>query len=74
LIDLNMHVYICQNLQAIPRVVWLDSSERQLVQWPVEELNQLRDKEVSMNNKKLEKGDFVEVAGLITAAQVSQIL
>ncbi|WJX79527.1 Invertase [Trifolium repens] len=56
-------------IQAIPRVVWLDSTERQLVQWPVEELNQLRDKEVSMNNKKLEKGDFVEVAGLITAAQ-----
>ncbi len=48
-------------------VAW--STERQLVQWPVEELNVLREKEVSMNNQKLEKGNHVEVAG-ITAAQV----
>jgi len=40
-----------------------------LLQWPVEELNTLRGKEVSMNNQKLEKGHHVEVKG-ITAAQV----
>jgi len=49
--------------------VWLDPTEKQLVQWPVEELNVLREKEVSMNNQKLEKGIHIEVAG-ITAAQV----
>ncbi|CAJ1884972.1 unnamed protein product [Sphenostylis stenocarpa] len=55
-------------IQAIPRTVWLDSSGRQLVQWPVEELNNLRGKEISMKNQKLQKGDIVEVKG-ITAAQ-----
>ncbi|XP_057438109.1 beta-fructofuranosidase, insoluble isoenzyme 1-like isoform X1 [Lotus japonicus] len=55
-------------IQAIPRSVWLDSTGRQLVQWPVEELNSLREREVNMNNHKLEKGDHIEVDG-ITAAQ-----
>ncbi|XP_061366764.1 beta-fructofuranosidase, insoluble isoenzyme 1-like isoform X2 [Gastrolobium bilobum] len=55
-------------IQAIPRTLWLDSNRRQLVQWPVEELNSLREKEVTMSNKKLEKGNYVEVEG-ITAAQ-----
>ncbi|KAE9619587.1 putative beta-fructofuranosidase [Lupinus albus] len=55
-------------IQAIPRTVWLDSHGRQLVQWPVEELNSLRGKEVNMRNQKLKKGDYVEVKG-ITAAQ-----
>ncbi|KAL2345245.1 hypothetical protein Fmac_006530 [Flemingia macrophylla] len=55
-------------IQAIPRTAWLDSNARQLVQWPVEELNTLRGTEVSINNQKLEKGDYVEVKD-ITAAQ-----
>nr|XP_007145297.1 hypothetical protein PHAVU_007G227200g [Phaseolus vulgaris]ESW17291.1 hypothetical protein PHAVU_007G227200g [Phaseolus vulgaris] len=55
-------------IQAIPRTVWLDSHGRQLLQWPVEELNSLREKEVNLRNKKLKKGDYVEVKG-ITAAQ-----
>ncbi|MED6134064.1 Invertase [Stylosanthes scabra] len=55
-------------IQAIPRSVWLDPSGKQLLQWPIEELNSLRDKEVEMKNQRLEKGDYVEVKG-ITAAQ-----
>ncbi|KAL4306783.1 beta-fructofuranosidase, insoluble isoenzyme 1-like [Arachis ipaensis] len=55
-------------IQAIPRTLWLDPSGRQLVQWPIEELNSLRDKEVEISNLKLAKGDYVEVKG-ITAAQ-----
>ncbi|KAK7400870.1 hypothetical protein VNO78_12178 [Psophocarpus tetragonolobus] len=55
-------------IQAIPRTVWLDSRGRQLVQWPIEELNRLRAEEVKMKNQKLEKGGYVEVKG-ITAAQ-----
>lgn len=39
------------------------------MQWPVEELNSLRGKEVNMNSQKLQMGDYVEVKG-ITAAQV----
>jgi beta-fructofuranosidase len=56
-------------LQAIPRTVWLDSGGRQLRQWPVEELNKLRGKQVGINNQKLIKEGYVEVKG-ITAAQV----
>ncbi|TKY53112.1 Beta-fructofuranosidase, insoluble isoenzyme 1 [Spatholobus suberectus] len=55
-------------IQSIPRTVWLDSRGKQLVQWPVEELNSLRQKEVKISNKMLKKGDYVEVKG-ITAAQ-----
>ncbi|KAK2454713.1 beta-fructofuranosidase, cell wall isozyme [Trifolium repens] len=55
-------------IQAIPRTVWLDSGGRQLRQWPVEELNKLRGKQVGINNQKLKKEGYVEVKG-ITAAQ-----
>ncbi|XP_059646665.1 beta-fructofuranosidase, insoluble isoenzyme 1 [Cornus florida] len=55
-------------IQTIPRKVWLDTNGRQLVQWPVEELNTLRAQKVQMSNQKLNKGEHVEVKG-ITAAQ-----
>lgn len=56
-------------LQLIPRTVWLDPNRRQLLQWPVEELNKLRGKKVVLRHQKLLKGHHVEVKG-ITAAQV----
>jgi len=66
--------FIIDNLfQAIPRTVWLDPGGRQLRQWPVEELNRLREKEVGINNKKVKKGGYVEVKG-ITAAQVRLLI
>ncbi|KAI4300501.1 hypothetical protein L6164_033872 [Bauhinia variegata] len=55
-------------IQAIPRTIWLDKSGKQLVQWPIEELNTLREEEVKMTNQKFHKGDYVEVKG-ITSAQ-----
>ncbi|KAJ8532693.1 hypothetical protein K7X08_015582 [Anisodus acutangulus] len=55
-------------IQAIPRIVWLDRSGKQLVQWPIEELETLRKQKVQLNNKKLHKGEKVEVKG-ITPAQ-----
>ncbi|KAK7392634.1 hypothetical protein VNO78_21078 [Psophocarpus tetragonolobus] len=55
-------------IQSIPRTVWLDSGGRQLVQWPVQELNSLREKQVKISNQKLTKGHHIEVKG-ITAAQ-----
>lgn len=48
--------------------MWLDSSLKQLVQWPVEELNSLRGEEVTMSKQVLQKGDKIEITG-ITAAQ-----
>ncbi|XP_023547715.1 beta-fructofuranosidase, insoluble isoenzyme 1-like [Cucurbita pepo subsp. pepo] len=55
-------------IQAIPRTVWLDPSGKQLLQWPVMELNRLRRKRVMMIHQKLDKGQNVEIKG-ITAAQ-----
>lgn len=37
------------------------------MQWPVEELNRLREKEVKISNQKLKKGHYVEVKGTTTA-------
>ncbi|TYG87520.1 hypothetical protein ES288_A13G222000v1 [Gossypium darwinii] len=55
-------------LQSIPRQIWLDRNGKQLVQWPVEELNSLRDNEVYVYGKQLESGLVFEVSG-ITASQ-----
>jgi beta-fructofuranosidase len=56
-------------LQLIPRQIWRDHTEKQLLQWPIEELETLREKNVNLSNQVLNKGDKVEVEG-ITAAQV----
>nr|AEV46321.1 apoplastic invertase [Solanum tuberosum] len=55
-------------IQTIPRKLWLDPSGKQLVQWPVEELETLREQKVQLSNRKLKKGDKIEVKG-ITPAQ-----
>nr|CAB76674.1 invertase, putative [Solanum tuberosum] len=55
-------------IQLIPRKVWLDPSGKQLIQWPVEELETLRTQKVQLSNKKLNNGEKVEVTG-ITPAQ-----
>ncbi|KAK8545289.1 hypothetical protein V6N13_066575 [Hibiscus sabdariffa] len=55
-------------LQAIPRQIWLDRTGKQLVQWPVEELNNLRDNQVYVYGKQLESDSVFEVSG-ITASQ-----
>uniref|UniRef100_A0A7N2M6F1 Uncharacterized protein n=1 Tax=Quercus lobata TaxID=97700 RepID=A0A7N2M6F1_QUELO len=56
-------------IQAIPRIVWLDNSGKQVLQWSVEELETLRGNKVHINNQKVKKGEHVEIKG-ITAAQV----
>ncbi|XVE70906.1 hypothetical protein DITRI_Ditri10aG0107700 [Diplodiscus trichospermus] len=55
-------------LQTVPRQIWLDKTGKQLVQWPVEEINSLRDNEVNIYGKQLESGSIFEVSG-ITASQ-----
>ena len=49
--------------------MWLDPSGKQLLQWPIEELETLRGKKVEISNMKLGKGDNTEIKG-VTAAQV----
>uniref|UniRef100_A0A7N2M6S5 Beta-fructofuranosidase n=1 Tax=Quercus lobata TaxID=97700 RepID=A0A7N2M6S5_QUELO len=56
-------------IQAIPRIVWLDNSGKQVLQWSVEELETLRGNKVHINNQQIKKGEHVEIKG-ITAAQV----
>ncbi|KAM0051391.1 putative beta-fructofuranosidase [Helianthus debilis subsp. tardiflorus] len=56
-------------IQLIPRMVWLDPSGKQLLQWPIRELETLRGKKKNLKNVKLNKGDIMEIKG-ITAAQV----
>ena len=58
-------------MQTIPRQVWLDKSGKQLIQWPIEEVEKLRKNQVSISGKKLPSKSVLEVAG-ITASQVSQ--
>ncbi|QCD99134.1 beta-fructofuranosidase [Vigna unguiculata] len=55
-------------LQCIPRQVWLDESGKWLMQWPIEEVEKLRDKQISIKGEKLAGGSIVEVSG-ITASQ-----
>ncbi|PWA90649.1 glycoside hydrolase, family 32 [Artemisia annua] len=55
-------------IQLIPRTVWLDPSGKQLLLWPIAELETLRDQNVQLSNLVLKQGDKVEVEG-ITAAQ-----
>ena len=54
--------------QAIPRKVWLDPSGKQLLQWPIEEVERLRGKwPVILKDRVVKPGEHVEVTGLQTA-------
>lgn len=55
-------------IQLIPRTIELDPNGKQLLQWPIEELETLRGKKVQLSNQKLTKGEKVEIKG-ITAVQ-----
>ncbi|KAJ4830123.1 Invertase [Turnera subulata] len=55
-------------IQLIPRKLWLSPCGRQVMQWPVVELETLRGNNVQISNQKLHKGDHVEIKG-ITAEQ-----
>lgn len=61
---------MCRKFQGIPREVWLDKSGKQLVQWPIQEIESLRENQVTSFPKLLNGGSLQEIKG-ITAAQVS---
>ncbi|KAK0584771.1 hypothetical protein LWI29_018390 [Acer saccharum] len=54
-------------IQLIPRTVWLDDSGKQLLQWPIRELETLRGNNVQMRNKVIKSGEHVEIKGITTA-------
>ncbi|XLQ99105.1 hypothetical protein HN51_053823 [Arachis hypogaea] len=55
-------------IHAIPRVIWLHESGKQLVQWPVVEIEKLRENPVNWHTKVLKGGQLLQVND-ITAAQ-----
>ncbi|KAD3641776.1 hypothetical protein E3N88_31000 [Mikania micrantha] len=55
-------------LHSFPRSIWLDQSQKQLVQWPIEEIEMLHENEASFRNKNLDDGSVIEILG-ITAWQ-----
>ncbi|KAI3938602.1 hypothetical protein MKW98_016107 [Papaver atlanticum] len=55
-------------LQAVPRTLWLVENGKQVKQWPVEEIKQLRTERISLPSQVLAGGSVVEVPGL-TASQ-----
>ncbi|XP_052181301.1 beta-fructofuranosidase, insoluble isoenzyme CWINV1-like [Diospyros lotus] len=55
-------------IQAIPRRIWLDRSGKQLLQWPVEEIEKQRMNQVDLPARLLKGGSVVEVSG-VTATQ-----
>ncbi|GFZ04274.1 glycosyl hydrolases family 32 protein [Actinidia rufa] len=55
-------------IQAIPRSIWLDKSEKQLVQWPIMEIEKLRGNRVDTPSSVLKGGSMLEISP-VTAAQ-----
>ncbi|KAJ1420316.1 Glycosyl hydrolase family 32, N-terminal [Sesbania bispinosa] len=55
-------------IHAIPRAIWLHKSGKQLVQWPVVEIEKLRANPVNWPTKVLKGGDLLQING-VTAAQ-----
>ncbi|KAK9099356.1 hypothetical protein Syun_026401 [Stephania yunnanensis] len=69
--SLSREDYIKQGwsgLQAIPRKIWLDKSRKQLVQWPVVEIEKLRVNGVHLPRTELKEGSVHEISG-VTASQ-----
>ncbi|XP_062184904.1 beta-fructofuranosidase, insoluble isoenzyme 6-like isoform X2 [Phragmites australis] len=54
-------------LQSFPRALWLDSGGKQLVQWPVEEIETLRRKHAVLLGAEVESGGLREVGGIISS-------
>nr|XP_004515312.1 beta-fructofuranosidase, cell wall isozyme-like isoform X2 [Cicer arietinum] len=55
-------------IQAIPRTLWLHKSGKQLIQWPIVEIEKLRSNHVNLHSKVLKGGKMLEIFG-VTAAQ-----
>ncbi|KAG6414536.1 hypothetical protein SASPL_121908 [Salvia splendens] len=57
-------------LMSSPRSVLLDEDQKQLIQWPIEEVEELRGEKVALENKEIESGSVLEIGG-ITGSQKS---
>ncbi|WOL02302.1 beta-fructofuranosidase, insoluble isoenzyme 4 [Canna indica] len=50
-------------MQIVPRTIWLDSNGKQLLQWPVEEVNSLRRNEIHLHDLELKPAALYEIKG-----------
>ncbi|KAJ0976707.1 hypothetical protein J5N97_012181 [Dioscorea zingiberensis] len=50
-------------IQTFPRMVWLDENGRQLIQWPIKELESLRRERVHFHDKELKTGGLLNIQG-----------
>lgn len=55
-------------IHTIPRKIWLDASGKQLIQWPIREIESLRQSPVSLPRQVIKRGSLVQVTG-VTATQ-----
>ncbi|KAK1438292.1 hypothetical protein QVD17_04099 [Tagetes erecta] len=60
-------------LHSFPRSIWLDQNQKQLVQWPIEEIEMLHENEVGFQNTNLEDASLLEIEG-ITAWQADVMI
>ncbi|CAM0901550.1 unnamed protein product [Alopecurus aequalis] len=51
-------------IQTVPRKIWLDSDGKQLLQWPIEEIETLRNKRVGLLGAKVNSGGVNEIIGV----------
>ncbi|KAM3757960.1 hypothetical protein ACB098_01G006500 [Castanea mollissima] len=54
-------------IQSFPRSIVLSANERQLVQWPINEIEKLRTNNVSFEGMELKQGSVFEVSGITTS-------
>lgn len=54
-------------MQAFPRKVWLDGDGKQLLQWPVDEIETLRTKRVGLQGTEVKAGGLHEIVGVASS-------
>ncbi|KAG8066592.1 hypothetical protein GUJ93_ZPchr0004g40442 [Zizania palustris] len=55
-------------IQTFPRKLWLDKDGKQLLQWPIEEIETLRRKRIGLRRgTKVEAGALLEIAGIASS-------
>ncbi|KAJ8422008.1 hypothetical protein Cgig2_017228 [Carnegiea gigantea] len=51
-------------IHTIPRAIWLDKSGKQLIQWPISEIESLREKPIKLPTQVIKEGSTIEVSGV----------
>ncbi|KAJ1693236.1 hypothetical protein LUZ63_009934 [Rhynchospora breviuscula] len=52
-------------IQTFPRALWLDNNGKQLLQWPIEEIESLRKQKIQLHDYELQSGTRYEFTGIL---------